>query len=85
MILVIGSANIDFVTQAPDIPRAGETVLGRSLTLFPGGKGANQAVACAKAGKVEAAAATAEPAKRVRRFISVSFCLKIKLLFFCNH
>jgi ribokinase len=53
MILVIGSANIDFVTQAPDIPRAGETVLGRSLTLFPGGKGANQAVACAKAGGAE--------------------------------
>ena len=53
MIVVIGSANLDFVTQAPTIPRPGETVMGRDLAMFPGGKGANQAVACAKAGGAE--------------------------------
>ena len=53
MIVVIGSANLDFVTQAPTIPRPGETVMGHDLALFPGGKGANQAVACAKAGGAE--------------------------------
>jgi len=50
MILVAGSANLDFVVQVPHIPAPGETVLGRDLAFFPGGKGANQAIACARAG-----------------------------------
>ena len=50
MILVAGSANLDFVVRAPHIPSPGETVLGRDFKTFPGGKGANQAVACARAG-----------------------------------
>ena len=50
MILVAGSANLDFVVRVPHIPAPGETVLGRELAFFPGGKGANQAVACARAG-----------------------------------
>ena len=50
MILVAGSANLDFVVRAPRIPGPGETVLGRDFKTFPGGKGANQAVACARAG-----------------------------------
>jgi len=50
MILVAGSANLDFVVRAPHIPAPGETVLGRDFKTFPGGKGANQAVACARAG-----------------------------------
>ena len=50
MILVAGSANLDFVVRAPHIPVPGETVMGRDLALFPGGKGANQAVASARAG-----------------------------------
>lgn len=50
MILVAGSANLDFVVRAAHIPAPGETVLGRGFTTFPGGKGANQAVACARAG-----------------------------------
>ncbi|WP_296510750.1 ribokinase [Rhodoferax sp.] len=50
MILVAGSANLDFVVRAPHIPAPGETVLGRDFKTFPGGKGANQAVASAKAG-----------------------------------
>ena len=50
MILVAGSANLDFVVRAPHIPAPGETVLGHNFKTYPGGKGANQAVACARAG-----------------------------------
>jgi len=50
MILVAGSANLDFVVRAPHIPAPGETVLGRDFKTYPGGKGANQAIACARAG-----------------------------------
>jgi ribokinase len=49
-ILVAGSANLDFVVRAPNIPAPGETVLGGEFSTFPGGKGANQAVAAARAG-----------------------------------
>ncbi|MFC4821129.1 ribokinase [Dokdonella ginsengisoli] len=49
-ILVAGSANLDFVVRAPHVPAPGETVLGGEFRTFPGGKGANQAVACARAG-----------------------------------
>lgn len=52
MILVAGSANLDFVVRAPHIPAPGETVLGGDFKTFAGGKGANQAVACARAGGV---------------------------------
>ena len=50
MILVAGSANLDFVVCAEHIPAPGETVMGQTFTTYPGGKGANQAVACARAG-----------------------------------
>ena len=50
IVLVAGSANLDFVVRAAHVPAPGETVLGRGFATFPGGKGANQAVACAKAG-----------------------------------
>ncbi|GHG26545.1 ribokinase [Deinococcus indicus] len=50
MILVAGSANLDFITRVPHLPRPGETVLGPAFTTAPGGKGANQAVACARSG-----------------------------------
>ncbi|MGH8130096.1 MAG: PfkB family carbohydrate kinase, partial [Steroidobacteraceae bacterium] len=53
MILVAGSANLDFVVQAPQIPGPGETMLGRGFRTYPGGKGANQAIACARAGGSE--------------------------------
>ena len=49
-LLVAGSANLDFVVRVPHIPAPGETVLGGGLQTFPGGKGANQAMACARAG-----------------------------------
>ena len=49
-VLVAGSANLDFVIRTPHVPAPGETVLGHDFATFPGGKGANQAVACARAG-----------------------------------
>jgi ribokinase len=49
-ILVIGSANMDLVVAVDSLPRAGETVLGGQFQTFAGGKGANQAVAAARAG-----------------------------------
>ncbi len=55
MILVAGSANLDFVVRAARIPAPGETVLGREFRTFPGGKGANQAIACARAGGAKTA------------------------------
>mgnify|MGYP002402329294 CR=1 FL=1 len=51
-VMVAGSANLDFVVRAPRIPAPGETVLGGGFRTYPGGKGANQAVACARAGGV---------------------------------
>ncbi|XHS80472.1 ribokinase [Burkholderiaceae bacterium UC74_6] len=51
-VLVAGSANLDFVVRAGHVPAPGETVLGRDFATFPGGKGANQAVAAARAGAV---------------------------------
>lgn len=54
-VLVAGSANVDFVVRAPHIPAPGETVLGGDLSVVPGGKGANQAVAAARAGGAETA------------------------------
>ncbi|MGE7053572.1 PfkB family carbohydrate kinase, partial [Paenibacillus glucanolyticus] len=49
-IVVIGSASMDLVVTAAKRPGAGETVLGDSFKTVPGGKGANQAVACARLG-----------------------------------
>ena len=47
-ICVLGSINLDTVASVENLPRPGETVVARSLAQFPGGKGANQAVAAAR-------------------------------------
>ncbi|MEU8271542.1 ribokinase [Sphaerisporangium sp. NPDC049002] len=50
MISVFGSANMDLVAYTATAPRRGETVTGRAFGTVPGGKGANQAIAAARAG-----------------------------------
>ncbi|WP_378956117.1 ribokinase [Pelosinus sp. sgz500959] len=50
-VLVVGSLNMDLVATAQRLPQRGETIFGKEFATFPGGKGANQAVA---AGKLDA-------------------------------
>ncbi|MEV5955304.1 ribokinase [Streptomyces sp. NPDC051987] len=49
-IAVLGSLNMDLVAYAEKAPQLGETVTGRAFRTIPGGKGANQAIAAARAG-----------------------------------
>ena len=49
-IVVVGSINMDLLTQAPRFVGPGETILGERFLTAPGGKGANQAVAAARLG-----------------------------------
>jgi ribokinase len=48
--VVVGSINMDLVVRSPRHPQPGETLLGSEFKTFPGGKGANQAVAAARLG-----------------------------------
>lgn len=50
MIVVFGSINMDINMRVKEFPRAGETVLAPTYDMSPGGKGANQALACARGG-----------------------------------
>src|SRR5690625_2808477 len=49
-VLVIGSFMMDRVVRTPRTPADGETIIGTNFQRFPGGKGANQAVAAARLG-----------------------------------
>ena len=49
-VVIVGSLNSDIVVTAPRHPSPGETILGETVATFAGGKGANQAVAAARAG-----------------------------------
>jgi len=49
-VIVVGSVNVDLVMRLPQLPAPGQTVTGGALTRHHGGKGANQAVAAARAG-----------------------------------
>lgn len=49
-IVVIGSSNTDMVVRSKKFPQPGETIMGGEFFMFSGGKGANQAVAAARAG-----------------------------------
>ncbi|HSB87008.1 MAG TPA: PfkB family carbohydrate kinase [Ilumatobacteraceae bacterium] len=50
IVIVVGAVNVDLVVIAPRLPGPGETVVGGALQTFGGGKGANAAVAAARAG-----------------------------------
>ena len=49
-IAVLGSVNLDLVANVEQLPEAGETITGATLSRFPGGKGANQALAARRLG-----------------------------------
>lgn len=49
-ILVVGSFMMDLIASTPRAPQSGETVVGTKFQTAPGGKGANQAVQCARLG-----------------------------------
>ncbi len=49
-IVVVGSSNTDMVVKTTRFPEPGETIIGGDFFMFPGGKGANQAVAASRAG-----------------------------------
>ena len=49
-VCVIGGINIDFISTVKSMPKAGETIVGNDFVVTPGGKGANQAVACGRLG-----------------------------------
>ena len=49
-VVALGGINLDLVTVSPRFPEAGETVVGSRFLTYPGGKGANQAVAAARMG-----------------------------------
>jgi len=49
-IITLGSLNVDYVAQVPHLPIQGETIQATEFSIFPGGKGANQAVAAARMG-----------------------------------
>ncbi len=49
-VVVVGSANLDLVAQLDRLPRPGETLRANSYSEYAGGKGLNQAVACARMG-----------------------------------
>ena len=69
-VVVVGSVNTDVVARVARIPSPGETLLGKDLARYGGGKGANQAVAAARAGGAEVAFVGAvgdDPDAAVRR------------------
>lgn len=49
-VIIVGSSNTDMVVKTARFPEPGETIIGGDFFMFPGGKGANQAVAAARAG-----------------------------------
>ena len=66
---VVGSINLDLVARVERLPRPGETIAGATFERFPGGKGANQAVAAARLGaRVRLIGAVGADRSRMRRW-----------------
>ena len=71
-VCVLGSINLDMVASVQSLPLPGETVVARDFAHFPGGKGANQAVASARMGcgtLMIGAVGADEPGNRMRAFL----------------
>lgn len=64
-ISVIGSLNTDLVTITPRVPSGGETLTATSFSTGPGGKGANQAVACARLSRPKPSSNSQQPASDI--------------------
>jgi ribokinase len=64
-ITIIGSLNTDLVTQTPRVPSAGETLTATSFSTGGGGKGANQAVACARLSRARSSPTSSDIAVRM--------------------
>jgi ribokinase len=81
-ITVVGSVNLDLVARCARLPRPGETVTGAALTRHPGGKGANQAVACARLGAdvtlVAAVGADGVAEEALRTLVEVGVALDLQ-------
>lgn len=60
VVSVIGSLNVDLVTRTPRVPVGGETLTSESFDIGFGGKGANQAVACARLSRTQKQASDGE-------------------------
>ncbi len=71
MILVFGSINMDFIIRVPHLPEPGETVVSPGHLTAPGGKGANQAVAAARAGARVAMAGCVGPDEFGREMVAI--------------
>ena len=76
-IIVIGCTNTDMVVRSSRIPVPGETVTGGTFLLNPGGKGANQAVACARLGGETTFVAKVGPRAGISVGDSASFALDL--------
>jgi ribokinase len=61
IISVIGSLNVDLVTRTSRVPVGGETLTSESFNIGWGGKGANQAVACARLSRTQQQVTTSDP------------------------
>ncbi|EKG18866.1 Ribokinase [Macrophomina phaseolina MS6] len=65
-IAVLGSLNVDLVTRTPRVPAAGETIIANGFSTGHGGKGANQAVACARLSRTRTRPSSTPPDVFVR-------------------
>ncbi|KAI0111916.1 Ribokinase-like protein [Daldinia grandis] len=66
LITVLGSLNMDLVSYVPHHPLPGETLTSNRFAVSPGGKGANQAVACAKLSRSSSHSSADDPTATAR-------------------